>query len=107
MAVKATQDIKFTGTDSATLFVDSRTIAALIVPDDAAFNGKTITFKAGKAENQLFTLTDMNGAVITATISAAKVVALDLPYFVGVTHIQLIASGALTDKTITVIFREL
>ena len=105
--IKHNQVIKFTGTDSEKIYLDSKTAAALIIPDDSAFNSKTLTFKAGIAPDSLFTLKDMNGANITVTLSAATVIALDLPYFAGITHLQLIASGSLTDKTITVIFREL
>lgn len=105
--VKETQVLKFTGTDSEVMYVDSKTAAALIIPNDSAFNSKTLTFKAGIEESALFTLKDMNGANITVTLSAATVIALDLPYFAGITHLQLIASGSLTGKSITVIFREL
>lgn len=104
---KETKELKFTNTDSEKLYVNAKTIAAIIIPNDAAFDGKTLTFKAGVSRDNLFTLKDMNGAVITVTLSASSLIALDLPYFVGITHIQLIASDALTGKSITVIFREL
>lgn len=104
---KETKELKFTNTESEKLFVNAKTIAAIIIPNDVAFNGKTLTFKAGVSRDNLFTLKDMNGANVTVTLSSASVIALDLPYFVGVTYIQLIASDTLTGKTITVIFREL
>ena len=105
--IKKTQTLKFTGTDSEKIYLDSKTAAALIIPDDSAFTGKTLLFKAGIDPNILFTLKDMIGVNISVTLSAASVIALDLPYFAGITYLQLIASGSLTDKSITVIFREL
>lgn len=104
---KETQILKFTGTDSDKLYCHAKTVAALIIPNDAAFNSKTLTFKAGMDSENLFTLTDMDGVVINANLAAATVIALDLPYFAGISHLQLIASGLLTGKSITVIFREL
>ena len=107
MPNKEIKVLKFANTESAKLYVNAKTIAALIIPNDAAFDGKTLTFKAGVSTDNLSTLKDMNGSVITVTLSAASVIALDLPYFAGITHIQLIASGSLDGKFVTVIFREL
>ena len=79
----------------------------MIVPNDAAFNSKTLTFKCGVDPNNLFPLANMTDGIITVVLAAGRTIALDLPYFAGITHVQMIASGSLTGKSITVIFREL
>lgn len=107
MANKETQTLVFTGTESNILYVDSKTLSALIVPNDPAFSLITLTFKAGMSENALYPLRDMQGDLITVTIAPNSVYALDLPFFAGLAFLRLSASGSLTGKQITAIYREL
>jgi hypothetical protein len=107
MTNKETQELIFTGTESNILYVNSKTLSALIIPNDPAFSLISLTFKAGVSESVLYPLRDMQGDLITVTIDPGSVYALDLPFFAGLAYLRLSASGSLTGKQITAIYREL
>ncbi len=104
--VKKYQSVVFTGSESEIIYVESKTVAALIIPNDSTFNGMNVTFKA-VVENDSFTLKDALGNSVSATLSAGSYIALDLPYFTGITYLKLISSGSLSGKSVTVVYREL
>lgn len=107
MPNKEIKELKFANTESERFYVNAKTVAALIIPDDVAFDGKTFTFKVGMDREKLFILKNSLNADITVTISKASVVALDIQNFSGLAWIQIISSDSLDGKFIEVIYREI
>jgi hypothetical protein len=96
----------FTGTLSTKLYLDSRVLVAIEIPDDVAFTGITLTLKAGSNENNLKEVRDSLGNLITVTIHKNSFIALDVSEIIGMVYLQFSSSANLNGKSINGVVRD-
>jgi len=106
MNTKEYTQITFSGTDSEILYMAKHVLTALVIPDDVAFDTKSLTIKAGEGKTDLKEVYDLDGAAIVVQIGSNRYVYLDLQNFAGATYLQFIASASLDGKSIKVVMFE-
>jgi len=95
--------IASSGTDSTILKIEGDKYAsALRIP--AAFTSTSVTFKSGTSEADMSPVSNLNGVVLTGTVSAGGHYILEPVDFVGIRFIQVISGSAeAAERTLTIV----
>lgn len=102
MTSKSNETVTFTLTESSEIYTDKRVVACLYIPNDAAFNSKTLDVYASVDETNFAPIYDNEGDKLVITLGANRVIPLLLNDLSGAVKIKFVASGDLTDKYIIV-----
>lgn len=106
METKEYTELLFTTTDSEILYAAKHVLTALVIPEDVAFNTKSLTVKAGYEKTDLKEVYDQDGAAVVVQIGSARYIYLNLQDFSGATYLQFVASASLDGKKIKAVLRE-
>ena len=92
-----------TTASSAASLSNNDSLVGIIIPDDVAFNSKTLSVLVSYDETTFFPLYDTNGNAASIVLGAARYIPFEILNTLGVKAIKFTASASLDTKTISVV----
>lgn len=106
--IKEVIKVKIIGTSCESIYTADKVLCAIVCPDDADFNGKTVQLKAGIREaGSIFPVYDRTGSSDPIVLGAQRYVFLDLIDLAGAVYIKLEFSANLNGKEVELVLRKL
>lgn len=107
MSIKKFEELTFSTTETPSLYLESRALSGIQLPDDIAFNSKTMEIQASFDGKNFAPVYDNEGVKLIISLGAKRFIPLFLNDFSSPVYVKFIASESLDGKTITVGYTEI
>lgn len=107
MDYKNFQEVAFSLTQTKAIRLGSMVMSGIQIPDDAAFNSKTMEIQASYDGTDFAPVYDSEGAKLVVSLGAKRFIPLFLNDFTGAVYVKFVASESLDGKKIIIGYTEI